>query len=460
MSRQRNCTSASLTCCALLFALGLCLLTVCLLTACCAKTSTSGGNSNRNNSNANSAQSNSAAEPTPPPSGDSASREPSLVALSAGAYIVKRPSEWTDSVSAYALLDENPKTRWSTARGVTSPQTIVIALPEQTVLKRLEFDSASTSCGICGAQDITVEMSDAGENDGFQKIADVSLKDRVDNQGFAVSAEVPGRWVRLTVKNSHTSDPDTAIELDEFRGYGKQLTQTPLPDVSGTYNFYVTGDFHLKQQGASVTGCYESREGLIKGGFEGHVCKFTWYEKSGYENRELGSGVMVFTHDGKQAIGVWWNIWPGQEYSERIVIGPKESPEVGSCPHWAGGVEEQITKDLAEFGRARVYGINFDSDSDHIKDESKPTLDKIVSMLKAKPDWKLTIEGHTDSTSTPQHNQDLSERRAASVKAYVQSAGVDSSRLKTTGYGATKPVASNDNELGRAQNRRVELTKQ
>ena len=98
----------------------------------------------------------------------------------------------------------------------------------------------------------------------------------------------------------------------------------------------------------------------------------------------------------------------------------KEECHVGTCAQWAGGIQEQLTKDLEEFGRARVYGINFDSDSDHIKDESKPTLDKIVAMLKAKPDWKITIEGHTDSTSTPQHNQELSERRARSVKSYCR----------------------------------------
>jgi outer membrane protein OmpA-like peptidoglycan-associated protein len=133
---------------------------------------------------------------------------------------------------------------------------------------------------------------------------------------------------------------------------------------------------------------------------------------------------------------------------------------VGNCGEKASGVEEKLTKDLEEFGRARVYGINFDTDSDVIKDESKPTLDKIVAVLKAKPDWKLTIEGHRDLTSTPEHNQQLSERRAVSVRNYLQVAGIDPSRLKTVGYGATKPVASNGTELGRAQNRRVELTKQ
>jgi outer membrane protein OmpA-like peptidoglycan-associated protein len=89
----------------------------------------------------------------------------------------------------------------------------------------------------------------------------------------------------------------------------------------------------------------------------------------------------------------------------------------------------------------------------------KPTLDRIAALLKAKADWKLTIEGHTDSTATPEHNLQLSKRRAEAVKAYLQTAGIDAGRLKAVGLGATKPVASNDTGTGRAQNRRVELVK-
>ena len=168
----------------------------------------------------------------------------------------------------------------------------------------------------------------------------------------------------------------------------------------------------------------------------------------------MGVGVMVFSPDGKQLFSLWQG--GGRE---RLILGEKKTDNVGSCPGWKSEVEDQMTKEMEEFGRVRVYGVNFDSDKDVIKDESKPTLDKIVAMLKAKPDWKITIEGHTDSTSTPQHNQGLSERRAASVKNYLVTAGIDGSRLTTVGYGQTKPVASNDTPIGRAQNRRVELGK-
>jgi outer membrane protein OmpA-like peptidoglycan-associated protein len=122
--------------------------------------------------------------------------------------------------------------------------------------------------------------------------------------------------------------------------------------------------------------------------------------------------------------------------------------------------EDEITKDLEEMGRARIYGINFDPGSDAIKDDSKPTLDKIVGSLKKHPEWKLTVEGHTDSTSNPEYNQQLSERRAQAVKGYLQANGVEAARLNTVGYGASRPVADNNTALGRALNRRVELFRQ
>jgi outer membrane protein OmpA-like peptidoglycan-associated protein len=81
-------------------------------------------------------------------------------------------------------------------------------------------------------------------------------------------------------------------------------------------------------------------------------------------------------------------------------------------------------------------------------------------MLKARPQWKITIEGHTDSTASSQHNQELSERRANAVRRHLENAAIAATRLNAVGYGATRPVAANETALGRAQNRRVELVKQ
>ena len=70
---------------------------------------------------------------------------------------------------------------------------------------------------------------------------------------------------------------------------------------------------------------------------------------------------------------------------------------------------------------------------------------------------QLIIEGHTDSDGTTEHNQILSEKRAESVKLYLVSEGISSSRLFTEGYGESVPVAPNTTSTGKAQNRRVEL---
>jgi OmpA-OmpF porin, OOP family len=136
----------------------------------------------------------------------------------------------------------------------------------------------------------------------------------------------------------------------------------------------------------------------------------------------------------------------------------KKSDSPGSCPQWKGTGDE-LASELKETGRVRLYGIDFDSDADTIRDESKPTLDRVVAILKASADLKITIEGHTDSTSTPEHNQQLSQRRATAVKQYLTTARIQADRLEAAGFGATKPVATNATPLGRAANRRVELVK-
>ncbi|HRD78835.1 MAG TPA: OmpA family protein, partial [Hyphomicrobiaceae bacterium] len=67
------------------------------------------------------------------------------------------------------------------------------------------------------------------------------------------------------------------------------------------------------------------------------------------------------------------------------------------------------------------------------------------------------VYGHTDSTGSDEHNFDLSQRRALSVANYLAGQGVDSRRFAVTGFGKTRPIASNNTQAGRAQNRRVEI---
>jgi OOP family OmpA-OmpF porin len=101
--------------------------------------------------------------------------------------------------------------------------------------------------------------------------------------------------------------------------------------------------------------------------------------------------------------------------------------------------------------------IQFEVNKSDLRQSSFPVLDEIVGVLKEQPKLNVEIQGHTDSTGAHDYNVGLSQRRANSVKAYLVSKGIDSSRMTTKGYGPDRPIASNKTKAGRARNRRVEL---
>lgn len=100
----------------------------------------------------------------------------------------------------------------------------------------------------------------------------------------------------------------------------------------------------------------------------------------------------------------------------------------------------------------------FETNSDVIVESSFPSLNKLASLLINNPKYKLHLEGHTDNVGDDEANMDLSKRRANSVRAYLVRRGVQEYRISTDGLGETRPVASNDTDEGRHQNRRVEMT--
>lgn len=121
---------------------------------------------------------------------------------------------------------------------------------------------------------------------------------------------------------------------------------------------------------------------------------------------------------------------------------------------------DAMRRSIADSGRVSLYGIFFDFDKDSLKRESAPTLEEIATLLRDDASLKLTVVGHTDAKGTSDYNLDLSRRRAANVSsALVADYAIDRARLQSRGAGAGEPVASNDDEDGRAKNRRVELVK-
>ncbi|AWM34600.1 OmpA family protein [Hymenobacter nivis] len=103
--------------------------------------------------------------------------------------------------------------------------------------------------------------------------------------------------------------------------------------------------------------------------------------------------------------------------------------------------------------------LNFDPDKATLRPDAQPVLAEVQKLLADSPDLRLAVQGHTDNTSTPAHNQQLSEARAQAVVAALAQAGIAASRLQAAGFGQTKPLAENTTEAGKAKNRRVELVK-
>lgn len=140
------------------------------------------------------------------------------------------------------------------------------------------------------------------------------------------------------------------------------------------------------------------------------------------------------------------------------LASPEKPVFLGNFRLAAGG--RDLYDALAKDGHVATHGILFDVGSATIRPESTPTLEKIGEMLKKHPELKLEIDGHTDNTGNAAANQKLSEARAAAVKTYLMTSyKVDAARLAAKGFGASKPIASNDTPEGRQQNRRVELVK-
>jgi outer membrane protein OmpA-like peptidoglycan-associated protein len=373
-------------------------------------------------------------------------QQENLASLAAGATIAVKPASLSDP---YYLLDDDDRTGWTTDK-LTEP--VVIELGDRSTIRTLGFATRNDEIDSRYPKEVLVEMSDAGPASGFQPIATLQLPaEALDGKSFPVTAQVPGRWLRLTAKSAQSGE---IVQIMELQAFGDRLTHDAAPNVTGSWDLDAAGKFELKQDGTSVSGCIDER--VFVGGLEGGVLKFP----ADFRENGKGPAVLVISGDGKRLAGGWWRSDSAVESRPPIALlqATKKSDAPQTCAAWKQ--KDPLESELEQQKRVRLYGINFDVDSDQIRAESKPTLDKLAAILKTNAAWKITIEGHTDSTATAEHNQELSARRAESVKSYLAAAGVDATRLTATGRGATQPLATNDTSLGRAQNRRVEIVRE
>lgn len=141
--------------------------------------------------------------------------------------------------------------------------------------------------------------------------------------------------------------------------------------------------------------------------------------------------------------------------------GPR-GPQGPAGPQGPKGDPGPLTKppmieDLEAKKPVILKGVEFDHDKDTLRPDSKRLLDEVAASLKDWPKVDVQVQGHCSSPGSDAYNMDLSARRAAAVKAYLISKGVNAGRLGSIGYGESRPIADNRTKDGQARNRRVEL---
>lgn len=123
------------------------------------------------------------------------------------------------------------------------------------------------------------------------------------------------------------------------------------------------------------------------------------------------------------------------------------------CPLPVATKSAEVTK----AGTWLYKDIQFETNKWDLKQSSYATLNEITAALNAQPNLRVEIQGHTDSIGARGYNLQLSEKRAKSVRSYLESQGIDFSRMEAKGYGPDRPIESNSTKEGRARNRRVEI---
>jgi len=142
-------------------------------------------------------------------------------------------------------------------------------------------------------------------------------------------------------------------------------------------------------------------------------------------------------------------------YEEVVEVKPMQTGQVKVLDSGA------LQKGLAATGKVALYGIYFDTDKAQVKPDSKPQLDEMAKLLTANQALKVYIVGHTDNQGQFAHNADLSQKRAEAVaQALATTYKIAPARLVAKGVASLSPVASNGDDAGRGQNRRVELVQQ
>jgi outer membrane protein OmpA-like peptidoglycan-associated protein len=278
----------------------------------------------------------------------------------------------------------------------------------------------------------------------------------VEWQGQRLLRNTGPRYATFKIVLSESLPEQFTIEFDAHFPHGNQrmgISTEPLPKAG--MNHQPGNYFQVGQLGTGVVAGQEAEVEALKS-TEGSI------DEQLTPIRIMVDGRYAKVYVGERRVANVPNAQLNRSNEISFVntyFADDENPMYLGSIRVAGGGKDLYDVLEAE-GRVTTRGILFATNSDRIRPESTPTLKEIGEMLTDHADLWLSIEGHTDSDGDETYNQELSQRRAAAVKAYlVESFAIEENRLETAGFGESNPVADNSIPEGKQQNRRVELVK-
>jgi len=350
-----------------------------------------------------------------------------------------------DITHAIRFIDGDP--RGSTMVNQADDQTdteVVYALPALTTFDRLAVPEVleTPSPSQTFTRLVEVYGSADGPDGPWTLLASGTLEThsaRGQVTELEMAAELPVSWVRLRLVGGIEMLRDQMfLEFGEIIGNGTQESPELVDGFTGTW--WDRGvRLSLVQDGAVVSGCYDQGS-PITGTVAGNLLKATGI---GSSDGVVSHFILGVTADGeirgvRSTNGAPFALYTGAVAEDRMLeCSEPAEPKLG-----CGSV---------------IQGISFDFDSAVIRPESAGLMEKLAEGLAAEESTRISIEGHTSSEGDEAYNQGLSERRAQAVADDLANRGIDPGRLVGVGHGESRPVASNDDENGRAMNRRVEV---
>ncbi|NQY08401.1 MAG: OmpA family protein [Flavobacteriales bacterium] len=392
--------------------------------------------------------------------------------------------------SGLALIDGNRNSGWMSLN-TQFPLVFVFELSEESILSKFVIITPDGKTSE-SPKDIRIGVKSPGSENYTLVVSTVIDKYR-NWMAFEIDP-VSARSVKVVVLSNYGGEVTEFLEIEAWGTYVNENSE-PI-NITGDWDG-LWGLASVKQIGDTVMGCFKHDGISFSGTMNRKVLTAIW-------NSPNGSGMLVhhFTENVNRSFGTWWegdnpNVFgivedvkvtdlPSECLVKKYVPKPVEKkvlavvkPPSPSAPKKVEYVKpkppppkkhstyvkpvgsnltDKLEKALLEDGKFVSSQIKFKPSSHFILEESYPVLFALAQILKAHPEMRVRVTGHTDNIGDTDYHQNLSYKRSVRIQTFLfNRKQISKNRIVCVGMGDKMPIYSNDTEEGRAMNRRIEV---